>query len=217
MAVECPSCGRGFKNRNSLGSHYIHNQDHKPEPTGRMIEIAKGWVLGDASYPKSRGTLRCYNTNFEFMKWTKEQFGILAQDIFVEETKGSIEFIRDRQVTRDKDLYRMYVSGYGGFMEIGEWYGDNKSFPEDLELTPLIVKVWYSCDGNLNNRQGRKPYARISSVLFDLDKVISSFEELGFNPSKTGDYVQFSSEDTLELLDWMGEPPSGMEYKWDIK
>ena len=53
-----------------------------------------------------------------------------------------------------------------------KWYGSGKKkVPEDLELTPLLIAVWFCDDGHARVRYGKFPSIRISTDGFEKDEV----------------------------------------------
>ncbi len=77
--------------------------------------------------------------------------------------------------------------------------------------------MWYCSDGSLHWRTDRpSAEARITNVTENdnLEKFKRMFSEAGFDVRISGKEVQFNIKQTKKLLNWMGNPPDGMEYKW---
>jgi hypothetical protein len=96
--------------------------------------------------------------------------------------------------------------------------GEQKRYPDNLELTPAITKFWYVSDGTVNwmrdysarvafacqNEQDRPTYIR------DL------FSQAGLEVKRNQHMYYLSVEESRQLLEWMGDPVPGYEYKWEI-
>jgi len=82
----------------------------------------------------------------------------------------------------------------------------------------MILKVWYVCDGTLNNSNPR-PRARIaakneSHCIDEIAQWITN--EIGgvrAGAIKHGNIV-FDTRNTQEFFKYVGDPLPGFEYKW---
>ena len=48
------------------------------------------------------------------------------------------------------------------------------------------------------------------------DVLVSLFREVGFDPTFERNELRFDRDDTAVLVEWMGDPPMGFEYKWAV-
>jgi len=102
-----------------------------------------------------------------------------------------------------------------------DWYDDenNKRFPLDtISLSPLVLKIWYVCDGYLNT-SNPKPRARISSINESdrIEKIAEWItEETGIevNTSKNRERILFNTRRTQKFFEYVGDPLPGFVYKW---
>ena len=96
------------------------------------------------------------------------------------------------------------------------WYPDgSKRFPADLELTPTLTKFWYVSDGYLDVGRWGRPRIEIKTRNESdrSDFLVSLFREVGFDPTFKRNELRFDRDDTAVLVEWMGDPPAGFEYK----
>lgn len=212
MVVECPNCENEYER---LGHHWSMSSDcGEPELTDRQHEVLTGLLLGDANVSESdnrKPHFQIMMKSGEFVEWISDELGVFATKISEVEGTGYGEGnIYYQMRTRRADVFSQY----------NDWYGDNgKIFPDDIELTPLILKVWYCCDGDMSvdDRWNTKHYARISSKneADNKRKVNSYFTDLDFQPNwNDGCRFTFGREGSHEFWQYIGEPLPGFEYKW---
>jgi hypothetical protein len=99
------------------------------------------------------------------------------------------------------------------------WYTEEgKRFPENLSLTPTLAKFWYASDGYLDVGRWGRPRVEIKSrnERTRADFLVNLFEEHGFSPQYRRHELRFTCDDTERLIEWMGDPVPGFEYKWEL-
>jgi hypothetical protein len=142
-----------------------------------------------------------------YLRWLQQEYPYLFSGI-------SKEYRGDR-----KDVYSLRTIPHPEIYEFKSWYrSGEKQFPQNITLTPTIVKHWYCCDGGLNwpSNSDSGASARLYSVNEDGEDIISSFESVGFEPNNHADHsIYFPRDESQRLLGWMGAPPDGFEYKWE--
>lgn len=170
--------------------------------------------MGDATIERGSGNscLSLRGISKEFIKWVWDELGHLASRF--QKSEGATKQI-------GKPVWEVRTRSHPELKEFENWYGyDGKMFPIDLELTPLITKVWYCCDGNLNFQSwDGKNYPRCSigvSNEEDRENYLKTlFDKIGFEIYLSSPSLFISSSQTEEFLEWMGEPLPGFEYKWE--
>lgn len=96
----------------------------------------------------------------------------------------------------------------------GKWYANKKRFPE-INVSPLIMKMWYIGDGHLTDVEHRPSIAIGCSNEYDRQQMISSlFNEIGVSPSFYSESAWLSADETEQFLDYIGDPVAGFEHKW---
>jgi hypothetical protein len=182
--------------------------------------------MGDATVEDrgSAGRLTIEVTNKEFLDWVDRELGILSLGVKSYQSSADqterVDVVGNQKVKEHHNFNRTYElksRSHPFFKELYSWYGeDGKRFPENLELTPLKAKMWYCCDGSLVRSDSQRPHARFYTKNEDdrLDTLTSYFRDKGLDAREYVGAVGFTADGTEELLDWMGNPPSGMQYKW---
>lgn len=208
-SMNCPHSGCSYHGGN-LGSHWYMLPEHRPSLSDRQVEIVTGLMLGDACVDRStkNARLQVGNVNVDFLKWVKDELQPIARDIEVQFKEGERHVIDGTYDCQEFRLLRTVT--HPGLNRFAEWYsGEGKQFPDDLELTPLIAKVWYCCDGGIASRDkiGFTTKTQISRE----DYLKSLFP---FDCQVVGNSIRFSSRLSKKMLDWMGDPLPGMSYKW---
>lgn len=226
--VACPSCGTLFVN-SSLGSH-LDNKNHWPDLEKTTLETIIGLTLGDGYLGGSEGrrpALQLIMTNREFLEWLDTEFGWLSTGVSKHRTaseaaKHAKKVGLEGTTGSERNFEAQYVlraRSHPKFQEIQRrLYTDTgKRIPTDLRLTPVIAKMWYVCDGGLLRHGHRNPALQFSSRndVDRLDVLAEMFRSEGFEPGAHGDHaIQFGNSEARQLLDWMGSPPPGFDYKW---
>lgn len=228
---ECPLCDHQSE---ALGNHFNQAGHGYPDISREKKEILVGMVMGDAWYDirdGGYGGLGWEMKNLEFMKWLKDELEWIPSEPRVKRTakEHAIDSLfRDNYGGSNVDNYNTTYSSYTvshPWFDMLDWMDDDgKSFPEALDLTPMIVKIWYCCDGHLNWTEKGRPVAKItaSSQIDQLDRLADELEEkiehssleIPTRPKVSGDDLVFNVSETEALMDWMGEAPNGMEYKF---
>lgn len=196
---ECRYCGGAFQH---LGKHVSQSNCKLPELTETQEEIVIGILMGDGTI--TEGVSNCKFAlsmiNEEFVNWIKSELEPFSSTVTV-------------QKTENKDLYRLTTTPHSYFTELRSWYSSgSKRFPNDLELTPLILKMWYVTDGGRSNG-----YPRITAANEDnREKYLCSlFNPLPFRVKWDGEKdIQINSNDVDGFYQYIGSPPPGFDYKW---
>lgn len=118
------------------------------------------------------------------------------------------------------DVYVWYTSNNEEFQEFAEWYSTGeKVFPEDIDLTPTVLKYWYVCDGSLHQRQSSHRERFTIGLYNEIDnkeKIKSMFLRKNLpEPSFwTDGEAYWNVNETEELFEYIGKSLPGFEYKW---
>jgi len=212
MAVECPNCNKKY---DRVGHHWsMSSTCDEPELTDRQREILTGLIMGDASVARPderKPYIQFMMVSRDFVGWVSEELGVFATSISEVEGTGFSE---------GNTYYQLRTRRADVFSEYTEWYGDDgKVFPSDIQLTPLTLKVWYCCDGDMSvdNRWNTKEYARISAhnEVDRKEKINGYFDSLSFEPNwNDGGRFTFGRDGSKKFWRYIGEPLPGFEYKW---
>lgn len=233
---KCPICG--YKSVH-LGQHFIHSDHGFPDIDQHRWEILVGHIMGDATYAKrsKNGYLAWNMTNLQYMKWLNNELGWISYDVrkgSTPEKMAQYHFLRDRETSDsykdEQDVWPgsddSYKQQYRGstishpWIDKLDWMEDGKKkFPKTVKLTPTVVKIWFSDDGGLHWGNGNRPQASITatSQIDILDLLSDKFSDAVCSPNVIRNRLQFNVDETEELIDWMGEAPPGMEYKFCLE
>lgn len=206
----------------------MHRPRHRPEIKGLVRERLIGVLLGDGTvvnHKQNRNNkFQVANINYEFLNWFDEKMGWLSTGVRTfrtaeKQAKSSAEnglkgASGDSQ--NYSTLYKVGTRVHPTFNEWRDWFYPNgqKVYPDDLELTAEMARMWYVTDGLVNRTQ-----IGISGGTIELEKIASVFSEKGYEPSRIqaeSSTVFFSGKTSQQLLGWMGDPPPGFDYKWQL-
>ena len=145
---------------------------------------------------------------------TKPFIEYLNEDIFP--LLGSIRRVEPGE-NNVQMQYNLTTSVHPELSEFVEWYtSEGKVFPEDIELTPTILKMWYVGDGHLANH-GKRSFPIISAANESTNqkKLINYFESVGLSVRRTTwkDIVLEYTENG-KFFEYIGNAPPGFEHKW---
>jgi len=236
--VLCEQCGNDYSR---IGSHWsqVSTCSH-PEISAYKMELLTGMLMGDG-YISRRENKNTYFTTAmitkPFLEWLDGELDWLSTGVRLEYTaeenaKRSRDsgFSPDAKAENYSDVYRLQSRGNPNLQPLADWYSSGKKvFPENIELTPTVLKMWYVSDGSHDNR---KSHNRIEIAMNNeidrRDNIEQLFEHVGFEISNwsireitSGKYegskiceAQFTVDESQRLFEYMGEPPAGFEYKW---
>lgn len=169
--------------------------------TGKLM--GDGWVQRREHSDNSKPCVGVRNSNPFYVKWFRRQLSIDCGRVSCD----------------GKGRYQFYTTSLEELNKFADWYSSGKKrYPDNLELTPELVRIWYCDDGTLQFSGANTVSIRLCS---DKEKdriewLQSLFQDEGFYPSvQTRGRLYFGVDEVEPLLDWMGGPPEGMEYKWD--
>lgn len=149
--------------------------------------------------------------NGSFVEWVDSELG--EQSTGVKEASGSRE--------STKQYYKVRTRRSPHIRQFLDWYPDGERVYQLVELTPLITKVWHAGDGHLQKKDAngwqaiRLRFASAGEQVGSRESYFTSlFQDLPVEPVVEEQHVSFRVDDSKWLLDWMGEPLPGFDYKW---
>jgi len=197
----------------------VKNNDYKRE-------LLIGCILGDGTVhkpPRKSAKFTMEMVNKPFLNWLSDELGDIIGHLTQRATAEELadknkEYGYTVNEENYNDIYYLQSRAVPELNEFYEWYASGqKRFPDSLDLTPTITKMWYCCDGSLCESE----YCVIYSAN-EIDRpeyLLSLFEDTPFNPSVHnggGGVIQFTKEESRKLLEWMGKASPGFEYKWEL-
>lgn len=234
MSDICGQCGKEYQR---IASHWSRGSCDHPDFTQHQKEIVTGLLMGDGTIDHGRGKnprLQSQMISPDYLKYVDEQFGIFGKGVKLKITaRESAKDARERGFSTNAkeenyhDVYGWTSMAHPELQEFSDWYRTGKKvWPEDISLTPTVLKHWYCGDGSWDNN-GKNNRIRISMAneIYNLEKVSQMFENAelpvpsNYNISDrtSGGKIceaQFTVEKSRELWKYMGEPLPDFEYKW---
>lgn len=205
----CHGCDSSYE---LLGGHWRQSGCEYPQPSPYQRDILIGLLMGDGSlntenkYPRILTSM----VKEEFLEWINQKLGVLSTQVTTS-SWGAPENERCQRV------YSLYTRGVPALEHFKSWYDSGqKRFPEDLNITSTIAKIWYCCDGGLKWTEDYSCSAMLySGNESDRPEYLESlFQDVGFDVSVNGKNVYLGVENTKRFLKWIGSPPPGFDYKW---
>lgn len=225
----CPSCDEKYIR---LGQHWaMSGTCSYPAIPNSWKEILIGILMGDGTIHKPPSAknvqVQITSINKSFLKWLDEKLSWLsngaslrrtAMEIREENRKSKYERFAslDYEI---RDQYDLTTTRHPELNRFADWYtGEQKRFPEGIRLSSRILKFWYVCDGHLiwGNKGHTRPQVWISANN-EADRpeyVKSLFGSTPIDPKFNEGRLMLTSDESEWFFDYVGEPPSGFEYKF---
>lgn len=220
--IECHECGGTYEN---VGYHWSRGSCDYPSLSDRDESLIVGLLLGGASLRThtSNPFVEMYSANSSLLEWLNSELGWLSTGVsmYREAAKSaslSIERGLDADPSEYSDVYVLRTRSVPSLDLYESWYDGELSIPTYLVLTPETARVWYACAGSMNwdsRYPGARPHASLSAAgtVAESQRLISE-STLDADPTVSNGVVRFDVDETEHFLDWIGESPSGVEYKW---
>lgn len=217
--TECPNCG---KYKKSLGKHWDKAKDCSyPNMSDKQIDTATGLILSDGTLTRNykNPIIQVKMVNKKYLEHLSSLFGVFGLGVKLHKTCDE-----QAQMNREsgfhegalgenyQDVYRWMTRAHPDLNMYRDWYCDEgKVFPEQLSISPQLLKTWYAGDGDLSNGS-----IRIASTTQDMENILKYFSNCHIpNPSSTNDRIYWTKSESEYVFDYMGSSPPGFEYKWD--
>jgi hypothetical protein len=171
--------------------------------------------------------MEVHNINHRFLQWIDARLEWLSNGVVLRRTSDDIREANrssalDRFASVDYDIRDQYLLTTRRHPELHryvEWYTEKqKRFPQDLRIRPVILKLWYVCDGHLI--WGAKGHVR-PQVWIAADNesdreqfVRGLFESTPIAPTFNDGRLMLTSDETEWFFDYVGDPVPGYEYKF---
>lgn len=221
----CASCGNYFLR--NIAEHYNQSDCSRPTLSEYSIDILTGLMMGDAWYSKKNQRIGIELINKRFLEWLESEL----DDIFLsvrpnrtaeEMSQKSRDSGFNEKASKDdyNNTHTLHTISHPELSQFN-WYIDegDKIYPADLVLNSEVLKMWYCCDGGLqwsSDRQRASFKLTCKNESDRLEHIHTKFMDIGFNPhiDKTYGTITFGRDETENILDYIGAPPEGFEYKW---
>jgi len=201
-----------------LGQHWRYSdQCEYPEPDQRQDKIIKGLVMSDASVERGgeNPSMEIQTVTKEFARWIDSELGSLSSG--VKERPAA-----SNRPESKNEIVAVRLWSNPNLRKYSEWYSSGeKRFPEDIDLSPLTVKVWYCGDGHLgwsgHYTTKASPGFGVTNESDRLEFLSQKFREVGFNTrTEERGIVVIDRDEIADFFDWLGKPLPGFECKWQF-
>lgn len=231
MVEVCKQCGEKFER---IGTHWSTGSCHYPSFTDHQKEVITGVLMGDGSISRSskNPSLSVGMISENYLKHLDYEFGVFGCGVELMHTaeegaKKNREsgFRENAKACNYSDVYLFRTRNHPELDEFAQWYSSGeKVWPEDIELTPTVLKHWYCGDGHWDNRRSQN-HIEISmdNEVENTDKVEKMFTNVGL-PKPTwsicdSEYgkrciARFTIDQSHNLWEYMGKPLPDFKYKW---
>jgi len=234
MGDVCQQCGNEYQ---KVGIHWSMSSSCSfPSFTNHQREIITGVLMGDGciSTANKHPYIKIEMISPNYLEHVADEFGVLGGGVSIKRT-AKMSARRDKNSKFNlgakeenySDLYGWQSMSHPELREFANWYSSGeKIWPDDIELTPTVLKHWYCGDGSWNNGRTNN-YISISMAneIDNTEKVGKMLRNVGLptpsnyavgernDGSKTFD-AQFTVEQSELLWEYMGRPLPDFEYKW---
>lgn len=174
-------------------------------------EILIGNLIGDGCLRKrdkeTRARYSHVDKNSEYLVWLKSCFerdNITFSDIYIHKKSGCFAL-----QSHTFEVFNKYKSLF---------YPDKKRIvPQNIKLTPIILRQWYISDGSVATHGGRYIAKEIKDPTILLDELHKIFgNEVKYHQSSGKFY--FPKSCVLDFLNYIGESPVDCyKYKWELR
>jgi len=231
--VSCPNCSNKYSR---ISQHWRFSPDHRPKFTQHQKEVITGLLMGDGCISTSNKNpyIVCNMTSPNYLKYIDEIFSILGNGVRLSKTsRKSAKEDRESEFNINgseddySDVYSWQSRSHPTLNNWAEWYSTGKKvWPEDIELTPTVLKHWYCGDGTWESRGTSNCISfAVANEIDNTDKIDKLFTNVGmpspsnYNKSKRNDgtfkcNAVFTVNGSHDLWEYMGEPLPDFHYKW---
>lgn len=215
---KCHQCGEWFKR---IGHHWSGKSCNHPQLSTPQREIVVGLLMGDGYVQDNGGVgnplFKVYSTNLSFLFYLRERLGYICTVIDINRTadQSHDKFGHETDNPLYHDCYELRTHSLPDYKELRSWYsGGEKHYPDDLELSPLKMMLWYCCDGSIERIGNHSSMEMGKTVGTDSeDKIRGLFEEQGWEYYRTDNGFQFDVGSTELIQEYMTELPECFKYK----
>lgn len=208
MSRKCPDCGNDYS---VLGIHLSRSECEYTSITDYQKQVITGLLMGDGCIMKGdkNHALSVRVIKREYLEYIDNLFPFYGMGVSLE---------REAKNDNYNDLYAWRTMRCPEISEFRSWYSSGKKiFPEEIDLTPGVLKHWYVCDGSYcNNNTSNHIQISSENEKDNKDKIEKYFaDSVGVEiNSWYGHNFKFTVDDSHELFEYMGSPLPGFEYKW---
>lgn len=228
MSDVCPVCG---EENGRLGQHWASGRCTYPKLSDHQRDVVTGVLMSDGYINRRDGRnprLKVDSINKKYLHLLDEIFDAFSTGEPTCYRTADEAASRDTLSRFDNSSYQdQYTWGSRSLPELEKWAGwydsGKKIWPEDITLTPTVLKHLYAGDGSLH-KKNRTITIYLSNEMENRDKVNDYFTEQGLpepiwqeesrDDGSISARIRWNKNESKELLEYMGQPVMGHEYKW---
>lgn len=223
----CDQCGKEYKR---VAQHWSTGSCDYPSFSTHQREIITGTLMSDACLNRSDSRnpqLKLSMITPQYLEFIDNEFGVFGNGVRHYRTAEELAeanrkngFSPNAKSENYNDLYRWHSMTHPELDDFSSWYDSgSKVWPEDITLTPTVLKHLYCGDGHWSNTHGNNCIIiSMHNECGNVKKINKMFKSSGLpSPSYTPDSnwkARFTVEESRELWEYMGSPLPGFEYKW---
>jgi len=235
MSDTCTQCGNKYQR---IAQHWSTSSTCKYPPfSDHQRKIIIGLLMGDGCIlreSKRKPRLICGMISSNYLKYINKEFGIFGNGVSLIRTGEQVAnrscergFSPNAKTENYHNIYRWRSMSHPELEEFADWYSTGeKVWPDDIELTPTVLKHWYCGDGHWNDSvTSNRIIISMSNEINNQEKVDRIFENVGlpspsnYSISKRKDgskkcNAEFTVDQSKKLWEYMGKPLPDFEYKW---
>lgn len=224
----CSKCGGVFER---IGQHWVAKPDHYPAFTDTQRNIIIGLLLGDGSLNRQgkNAHMQVQMTNRKYLEHLDEIFDVLGTGVKRCRTaEESAKNVRNNGLNPDakaenySDVYEWRTRNHPELNQYRSWYSTEELvWPEEVELTPTVLRTWYISDGSYNKNHitisTRNESNNIEKIKryfkrANLPTPISNSQEIEGEQNKC--QLRWTVEESTMLFEYMEDAPPDFDYKW---
>lgn len=238
MSEKIP-CPHGCGEFESIGNHWSKGDVcEEPQLSEKQKDIVTGILMGDGciDYSDKNPRLVIEIINKEYIDHIDSVLGIFSTGVSLcRSAEEGARMNRERDFRPEakeadySDLFRLTTRNLEQLEDFSQWYSSgSKVFPENIDLTPTVLKHWYVCDGSYSLKEESRRGNIVISVNNErkYKKKLESYfrENIGVGVDYWREYetdagrkdcsMVFHADTTEQLFEYMGSPLPGFEYKW---
>lgn len=177
----------------------------------RQLEILQGSILGDA-YVAPLGKIQVEHSikQLEYLQWKYQQLASITYPSLPVQVPRY-----NRRVDKHYTSVRFWTRQFFRTLRSQFYQGKKKIFPLDLQLTPLMVAVWYMDDGHYEKAKKRcilatdqfdqQSLERIQTAFhsqYDIDTVLRRSGKLVFSQENRERFLRLIHQYIIPAMDY---------------
>jgi hypothetical protein len=231
QSVECPNCGGIYEH---IGQHWSKGDVCREPPLSeKQKDVITGCLMGDGCIDKNskNPAFLISVTKREYLEYLDTVLDIFSTGVSLRATAEECAELNRKRGFRPNakaenysDQYKLSTRNLQQLNEFYDWYSSGKKvWPENVDLTPTVLKHWYVCDGSYSIKEESDRGSIVIAVNNEKDnqeKLNQYFlDSVGVEVDYWREYkddcaMVFHADTSEQLFEYMGEPLPSFEYKW---